>query len=260
MKCVKSALTVALVLGCCLVVSSSVSAHSLWLNVTDYSPEIFTHPKYAPTPRAKTVVYFGWGHHYPVADFLGDKYLGECFVVQPDGSKDKLTPGNSGFRATELTMKSEGARIVAAALNPGFYGEVEGKKDFFKLHYEQYAKAVISVGKVPDDAFSKPVGHKFEIVPLTNPDDLQLGDWFKFKVLLDGKPAERADITACSLFSFTNESFVGHTDNKGEAKIRVLQHYGPWIVMAQMKQSPAGELKKKCQELSYTATITFAVP
>ncbi|WP_319407673.1 DUF4198 domain-containing protein [uncultured Desulfosarcina sp.] len=260
MKWVKSAFQMVLVLGYCLVFSSNVSAHSLWLNVTDYSPEIFSHPKYAPTPRAKTVVYFGWGHHYPVADFLDNKYLGDCFIIQPNGSKEKLTPGDSGFRATELIMKNEGARIVAAALTPGFYGEVNGKKDFFKLYYEQYAKAVISVGKVSDDAFSKPVGHKFEIIPLTNPDELQLGDWFKFKVLLDGKPAERADITACSLFSFTNESFEGRTDNKGEAKIRVIRHYGPWIITAKMTQPPTEELKKKCKELSYTATLTFAVP
>ena len=260
MKCLKSAFQMVLVLACCLIFSSNASAHSLWLNVTDYSPEIFSHPKYAPVPRAKTVVYFGWGHHYPVADFLDDDYLGDCFLIQPDGSKKKLTPGNSGFRATELIMKNEGARIVAAALKPGFYGEVKGKKDFYKLHYEQYAKAVFSVGTVSDDAFSKPVGHKFEIIPLTNPDVLQLGDWFKLKVLLDGNPAEGVEITACSLYSFTNESFQVRTDNKGEAKARILQHYGPWIITAKLTHPPTEELKKKCKEFSYTATLTFAVP
>lgn len=260
MKIVKRVFQVVMVLGFCLSFATIASAHALWLNVTDYSPKIFSHPKYAPEPRAKTVVYFGWGHNYPVADFLGDKYLGDFFLIKPDGNKEKLTSGEGGFRATEIKMKKEGARIVAATIKPGFYGEVKGKKDFYKLRYAQYAKALISVGKVSDDAFLRPVGHKFEIIPLTNPDKLQLGDWFKFKVLFDGKPAGRVEINACSLFSSTGESFQVRTNNKGEAEVRILHHYGPWIIKAKLSQPPTEELKNKCKEFSYTSTLTFAVP
>ena len=260
MKSVKSVFQIVLVLGFCLSFSTIAFAHALWLNVTDYSPKIFSHPKYAPEPRAKTVVYFGWGHKYPVCEFLDDKYLGDFFLIKPDGNKEKLTPGEGGFRATEIKMKKEGGRIVAATITPGFYGEIKGKKDFYKLRYAQYAKALISVGKVPEDTFSRPVGHKFEIIPLTNPDGLQLGDWFKFKVLFDGKPAERVEINACSLFSCTGESFQLRTDNDGEATVRILNHYGPWIIKAKLTQPASEEFKNKCKESSYTATLTFGVP
>ena len=260
MKSVKKVFQIVLVLGFCLSFSTIASAHSLWLNVTDYSPKIFSHPKYPLKSRAKTVVYFGWGHSYPVGGFLNDKYLGDFFLIKPDGNKEKLTPGEGGFRATEVKMEKEGGRIVAATIKPGFAGEIEGKKDFYERRYAQYAKALISVGKVPDEAFSRPVGHKFEIIPLTNPDGLQLGDWFKFKVLLDGKPAKKVKIDACSLVSYTGESFQLRTDNEGEAKVRILHYYGPWIIKAKLTQPASGEFKNKCKESSYTATLTFGVP
>ncbi len=130
MQSFKKIFQIGLVFVFCLGFSTTVSAHALWLNATDYSPRIFSHPKYAPEPQAKTVVYFGWGHKYPLGDFLDDKYLGDFFLIKPDGSKKKLTPGEGGFRAAEIKMKKKGGRIVAATIKPGFYGEVKGKKRF----------------------------------------------------------------------------------------------------------------------------------
>jgi uncharacterized GH25 family protein len=260
MKNIKKGFQYALVLGICLCFSTSVHAHTMWLNVSDYNPKIFSHPKYAPKPRAKTVVYFGWGHRYPVCDFLADKYLGDFFLIGPNGGKEGLKPGEGGFKATEIMMKKEGGYIVAATIKPGFHGEVKGKKDFYKMRYAQYAKALINTGEVSGNPFSKPVGHKLEIIPLMNPCTLKLGDWFEFKVLYDGKPAKRVKVYARSLFSFTAESFDVSTDKDGKARIRVLHYYGPWMIKAALKLPPAGDLKDKCQELSYTATITFAVP
>ena len=256
----KRFLQVVSVLAFCFCFSGIVSAHTMWLNVTDYNPKIFSHPKYAPKPRAKSVVYFGWGHKYPVCDFLADKYLGDFCLIGPDGGKKKLKPGKGGFKATEIIMKKEGGYIAAATIKPGFYGEVKGKKDFYKMRYAQYAKAIINTGEVFGNPFSKPVGQKLEIIPLVNPVKLKLGDWFEFKVLFDGKPAKRVKVHACSLFSSTGESFDMSTDNNGKAKLRVLHYYGPWMVKAAMKLPPSSEFKDKCQELSYTATITFAVP
>ncbi|MBW1963348.1 MAG: DUF4198 domain-containing protein [Deltaproteobacteria bacterium] len=259
MKNIKKIFQIILILGFCLGFSAIASAHTMWLNVTDYSPKIFSHPKYAPIPRAKTVVYFGWGHKYPVGDFLADKYLGDFFIIRPDGSKEKLTPGEGGFRATEIKISEEGGRMVAASIKPGFYGKLEGKKEFYKFRYAQYAKALINVGKVSGNPFSVPVGHKLEIIPLKNPNELNLGDWFEFKVLFDGKPAKRVKIHVCSLFSCTGETFTVSTNNEGKARIRLLHHYGPWIIKAQTNLPSPAELKDKCKELHYTATLTFEI-
>jgi hypothetical protein len=138
--------------------ASSVNAHKLWLNATEYYPEIFSHPKYAPVPRAKTVIYFGWGHKLPVCDVFGSDYLDKLYLVEPDGTKEELKPGQGGFMATELNMQKEGERIVTASVKPGFHGDVAGKKDFYELRYEMYAKALISVGDDKSNLYLKPVG------------------------------------------------------------------------------------------------------
>ncbi|MCK4422670.1 MAG: DUF4198 domain-containing protein [Candidatus Omnitrophica bacterium] len=253
------------VTGFCVCLLESVSAHTMWLNVTKYSPKMYkpregTPAKYTREPGARSTVYFGWGHEYPVEGFLTDKHLGELVLVSPKGEKEKLTPGEGGFRATQIKMKKEGGWIAAATIKPGFYGKVESKPEakgeFWKMRYAQCAKALINAGEVSGNPFLKPVGHEIEIIPLKNPNQLKLGDWFPFKVLFDGKPAKRAEIHAASLFSSTDESFTAHTNNNGEAKIRLL-HYGPWIVKAKLQLPPTEEFKDKCKELRYTATLTF---
>lgn len=243
----------------CIFFSTSVSAHKLWLNATDYYPEIFSHPKYAPVPRAKTVIYFGWGHKLPVNDLFSDEHLNRLSLVEPDGSKKELKPGQGGFMATEISMQKEGGRIVTASVKPGFYGDVDSKKDFYELRYEMYAKALIAVGDVTNDLYLKPVGQRFEIVPLQNPKDLKPGDRFEFKVLLDGKPAKGAEITA-SPYAKPAVTVVDNLKHKDTAKIRIVDCYGPWIITAKLELPPTDEFKDKCAKLYFLSTLTFEVP
>ena len=46
------------------VIPDMSPAHNLWLNATDYSPELRSRA------GAHTKVYFGFGHKFPVHDFL----------------------------------------------------------------------------------------------------------------------------------------------------------------------------------------------
>ncbi|MGD9008783.1 MAG: DUF4198 domain-containing protein [Desulfobacteraceae bacterium] len=239
--------------------ATSVCAHKLWLNATDYYPEIFSHPKYAPVPRAKTVIYFGWGHKLPVNDLFSNDYLDKLSLVEPDGSKKELKPGQGGFMATEISMQKEGVRIVTASVKPGFHGDVDGKEDFYELRYEMYAKALIAVGDATEDLYLKPVGQRFEIVPMQNPKDLKPGDQFEFKVLLDGKPAKGAEITA-SPYAKPSVTVVDNLKYKETAKIRIVDCYGPWIITAKLELPPTDEFKDKCAKLYFLSTLTFEVP
>lgn len=243
----------------CMLLATSADAHKLWLNATDHYPAIFSHPKYAPVPRAKTIIYFGWGHKLPVNDLFGDDYLRDFFMIEPNGSKEKLNPGQGGFKATEIMMKKEGGRIVAASVKPGFHGDVEGKKDFYELRYEMYAKALVGVGAVKKETFLKPVGQRFEIVPLQSPENLKPGDYFEFKVLLDGKPAKGVEISATP-YTKPEITIVDNMAYKEIGKIRIVDAYGPWIITAKLELPPTDEFKNKCQKLYFLATLTFAVP
>ncbi|WP_419658665.1 Nickel transport complex protein, NikM subunit [Desulfosarcina variabilis str. Montpellier] len=243
----------------CLILAPSAFAHKLWINTTDYYPELFSHPKYAPVPQAKIMVYFGWGHKLPVSDAFSADYFNGLNMIEPDGKKKELKPGTGAFMATEVIMKDEGARIFAASVKPGFYGDVKGKKNFYKMRYEMYAKTLVAVGNASSDAFSKPVGQRFEIVPLQNPHDLKAGDWIAFKVLLDGKPAKGAEISA-SPYAKPEVTVVDNLSNKKEAKIRVVDYTGPWIVTAKLELPASEEFKEKCEKLHFVSTLTFSVP
>jgi hypothetical protein len=41
-------------------------------------------------------------------------------------------------------------------------------------------------------------------------------------------------------------------------RIRIL-HHGPWLIKADIKIPAPAELKEKCRQLHYTATLTFEV-
>ena len=154
-------LKMALISGTYLCFSSLAYAHTMWLNATDYSPE--SYPGYG----ARSIAYFGWGHHYPADGFLTDEFLGEFSLIDPDGRKGDLSPNPGGFRATEVKFKEKGGWIIASTIKPGFYtmymekgkmhhkiGPKTGLKGvILSFYYEQYAKALINVGEAKDDFF-----------------------------------------------------------------------------------------------------------
>ncbi len=242
-----------------MMYSASGHAHELWINMTDYTPKLWQHPKYAPTPRAKTIAYFGWGHTYPVADFLDKKYLKTMIQIEPDGTTKEITLGESGFRAVEIKMESEGPRVFAAEVTPGFYQKVEGKEDFYKMRYEMYAKALVSVGKMEGKSFSRPVGHQVEIVPEINPNTLKPGDTLSVQVLSAGKPAKEFDIKAIPMYSGTEEVEKAQTDADGKAVVTIKPYYGPWLITASKLEPATEEFAEKCEQLFKLCTLTFAV-
>jgi hypothetical protein len=173
----RTAATIVMVLGLWLgLLVPQAWSHDLWLNMTDHTPALWQHAKYAPEPRAKTVVYIGWGHAYPVADFISDRVWGGMQRIEPDGTRVDMTTGTEGFRAVRVDLQTPGPRVFAAWVHPAFYGPVEGKKE------------------------------------------------------------------------------------SGNAELLLENFYGPWIVKASKSISATGEMAEKCESLSYTATMTFALP
>ncbi len=244
-------------------------AHTLWLNASDYSPKVY------PAFGAKTRIYFGWGHRYPVDDFLSADGLADYALFGPDGGKQRLNPNPGGFLATAVSLKKQGVYLVGAALKPGFYtmyeqagkihhkiGPKTGLDGVVKsLYYEEYAKALIQAGQAPDDTFKKPIGHNLEIIPLRQPSQIQQGDFLPVQVLFKGRPARYCKVygTYSGFSSNCDFAYSTATNAGGEARIRILQH-GSWLVKAELKLPATEDLKEKCNERSYSATLTFEAP
>lgn len=258
-----------LVISMFFLFSGVVSAHTFWINSTNYNPVFYE--KFGGNSK----IYFGWGHKYPVDDFVNEKQFKEVFLFNSEMGKKEITLGEGGFLATSLNFKKPGFYTIGVSKKPGFYTmHMEKGKVHHKLapktglkgvilsrYYEQYAKCLISVGKIKDDFSAKPVGQKLEIVPLDNPYNLSKGQFLRVKVLFDGKPAKFCKLYATySGFSTGDEfAYATSTSSNGIAKLRIL-HWGPWLLKAQMKVPAQGEMSKKCNTLSYTSTITFEIP
>jgi uncharacterized GH25 family protein len=268
MRNIKTGLILNLSIVLSLSLSTLVFAHTFWLNATEYFPEI-----YSPEYGAKTNVYFGWGHGYPVDGFISADKLSEFNLITPNGESKSIKPGVGGFLATEVSFSEKGSYIVTAALKQGFYtmymedGRIHHKSApktglsgvILSLHFEQYAKSLINVGGA-DSSFLKPVGHTLEIIPLTNPADLKVGDYLQVQVLFKGRPARFCPLYGTYAGFSTGDDFayVTSADGEGKAKIRIL-HHGAWLLKAKKKNPAPDELKDKCNEMSYTATLTFEV-
>lgn len=243
-------------------------SHDLWLNMTDYAPAIWQHAQYAPKPRAKTTVYIGWGHSFPVEDFISDHVWGGLERIEPDGTRVPMPVGGEGFRAVRVELHAPGPRVFAARLNPEFYGSVAGRANFHQTYYENYAKSLVSVLPQktlpldgPDDnPFVTPIGHKVEIIPLVNPNRLQPGAQLPVQVLVEGKPAPDYEVSAVNLFAPNSVQVKTRSDQAGRAVLQLDTFYGPWMVKAARDFPATGEMAKKCENISYTATMTFALP
>ena len=236
MKTIKIYHVKALIVGVFLCFSSVASSHTLWLNATNYYPEINSLES-----GARTTIYFGWGHRYPVADFLSADKLKEFNLITPTGESKPIKPGIGGFLATQLSLSEKGTYIVAASLKLGFYtmyvekGKIHHKSVpktglsgvILSLHFEQFTKALINVTN-SDSSFRKPVGHALEIIPMVNPAGLKVGDYLPIQVLFKGKPARFCQVcgTYAGFSTGDDFAFATITDSKGQAKIRIL-HHGP---------------------------------
>ncbi len=252
-----------------LAFAGAASAHSLWINMTDHSPE------FEPGYGAGNKAYLGWGHHYPVDDFVRAGDVVEFSLVGPDGEKQTIAPEDNGFHAAEIRYSQPGFYLISVVKKPGFYtvyrdagrirhvGEAKtGKQNvMLSLYYEQYAKSLVDVGGAEGDGYSKPLGHRLEIIPLENPATLGVGGVLPVKVLFDGQPARSCVINATygGFSSGDDYAYTGRTDNQGIAKIR-LTHWGTWLIKANVRQPATPELRDKCNELSSSATLTLQIP
>lgn len=125
--------------------------------------------------------------------------------------------------------------------------------------FTRFAKTIIEVGPdVDDDAgFSVAVGHRLEIVPLSNPCNRPIGEVAEFEVLLDGYPWPGVPVSACRE-GFESRVFVSETvtDERGQAEVAI-DSEGLWLVRAHFIRPTTGLQKAEWE--SFWATLTFHI-
>jgi uncharacterized GH25 family protein len=136
--------------------------------------------------------------------------LGGLQVIAPDGSNASAENQHTGrYRSTFDVKLDKGGTYRVAVVNDGFFasyklaGETKrlrGTAESLRRELPAGAEGVrvssnqsrletfVTVGK-PTEGALKPVGRGLELVPVTHPNDLFVGDEATFTLHLDGKPA-----------------------------------------------------------------------
>ncbi len=237
-----------------------VQAHYMWLNANDYTP----------VENHGVNFSIGWGHAFysPVMDVLyGKEMLGKIYMIGPDGKEIKVNALNE-FQYASADKLSQDTYIAMVHRKEGFstkttHGYVhkprKGLKDVIYSRYlGMYGKAIINVGAPTESkSFMQPVGIPLEIVPMVNPSHLKTGDYFRFKLLYQGKPLTENINASYAGFSYDNAwAYTTRTKQDGIGEIKILSP-GVWVIKANHK-APYPE-PDKADEYSYTTSLTFEV-
>ncbi len=125
--------------------------------------------------------------------------------------------------------------------------------------YIKYAKSIIEVGPVDDDdrSYLTPVGHRLELIPLTNPTRWQAGEVVELQVLLDGHPWPEVPVTAGFAGQVSGDAAVrARSDERGIVSLRLTQS-GHWYVRSHLIRPHDG--LGVCDWESFWTTLTFRV-
>lgn len=132
--------------------------------------------------------------------------------------------------------------------------------------YTKFAKTFVEVaGGAPQKGFNQRVGHKLEIIPLSNPCGWKVGDKVKVRVLRDGQPASGLRISS-GHEGLDKHTYIEHatTDIDGAALFK-LSRPGLWFFRTHtihtIREQPAYAPPDapKADWESFWASITFRV-
>jgi len=238
----KHLLTAALLLGC----ASVLLAHDLFLKLETYfvPPRTtvriavlngsFTKSEAAVTPdrlRDLSMVTSGGRVALPRASW------------QPHGDTTWLTlmTGEAGTYVVGASLLPR--EIALAAKDFNAYLEEDGIPDVLaartrdgelmknaRERYQKHVKAMFQVGDLRTRSFETVLGYAAEIVPLTNPYFVVLGDTVAFRCLVDGQPVAQQLVIAGGARDSTRIPEVrARSDTQGVARF-VIRTPGKWYV------------------------------
>jgi nickel transport protein len=195
-----------------------------------------------------------WGHP-PTA---GPYEPGKVKEIKVFDKKGKAVKFERKDAEDKLYIHPEGDVSMVTLFFEGEYivNTPEGKKKLTKreaqkaglqvvdsFYYYQFAKSLFAYS----DAVTKPIGMRFEIVPLNNPFTLKDRELLPIKVLFDGKPLE-----GVTMKMGTKE--VAKTDRDGVANIPFTEQ-GLQVILANYKIPTTDN--PDADYFSYTTVLTF---
>lgn len=212
----------------------------------------FAHHSWVEKEGSRFIV--GWGHppkidpYEPnrVKDIKALDIEGKELNLKREDEKHKVYLSSSAG-VSMITLSFEGGYLVTTPEGKKRMTKREAQKAGLQIvdsfYSNQFAKSIFK----HSDIVTKPMGMKFEIVPLKNPLSLKQGETLSVKVLYEGKPM--SDITIETGY----HKEAGKTDKDGIANIEI-SGQGMQVVIAKYRipsSDPDADI------LSFTTVLTW---
>ena len=177
-----------------------------------------------------------------------------------------IETGPPGTVVIGTSTKARDFGLAAADFNG--YLEVDGIPDVLEARrrdgelevdvwerYGKHIKAIVQVGDTPSDGYDIKLGYPAEIVPLSNPYELNVGDEIVVQCLVDGKPVSGQLVLAGGHgANGAIHETEGRTDGYGNITVRISES-GRWFVkfinMVKMPNDPDVDYESKWATLSF---------
>ena len=251
-----------------LACSQGIAAHEVWVDAQH------THAG----ERLQAAIGYG---HFPKQEKIAADRLHIFAPMQLQGKTGTqiLKQQGENYQYTSVNGLKEGSYLVLATYRPTFWSEnasgwkQQSLKQMPDAKYcEQsamYGKHVLNVGHgvTDNEVITRPVGQMLEIVPLKNPQDIQVGERFPIKILFKGEPVSGVNVVA-TFAGFTErpehdhshaleaQAFSHQTNARGELDIIPLRE-GYWKAKVSYKTDYPKQTE--CQKLALYSTLTFHI-
>ena len=251
-----------------LACSQGIAAHEVWVDAQH------THAG----ERLQAAIGYG---HFPKQEKIAADRLHIFAPMQLQGKTGTqiLKQQGENYQYTSVNGLKEGSYLVLATYRPTFWSEnasgwkQQSLKQMPDAKYcEQsamYGKHVLNVGHgvTDNDVIMRPVGQMLEMVPLKNPQDIQVGERLPVKILFKGEPVSGVNVVA-TFAGFTErpehdhshaleaQAFSHQTNARGELDIIPLRE-GYWKAKVSYKTDYPEQTE--CQKLALYSTLTFHI-
>ena len=261
-----------------LAITTTVAAHEFWLSPIAW--------RVAPAGRATILIN------------VGDRFPDATSFTAPDRVESVRLVGPGGDMAISPPFRREKNSLAAdlqAPTTPGTYiGAVVIKTRFIEIkppdfekylahegldaiiaqraragesakpgreRYSRYGKTLIRVGDAKTDAHAtRPVRLKVELVPLSDPTTMKVGERCRLRLLFEGKPVAGAMVGAIYASAKTQPDewpLSARTDPQGEVEF-TFEDSGPWLIRSVHMVRRAGERGTEAADWeSYWASLSF---
>lgn len=255
----------------CLLFPLSGSAHAIWINMTAWNP--------SPTEEgaARTRMYIGWGHRFPV-DGLTDRSTFDFIeLIDPMGAREKVELEKEGISTAEIVSAQEGAYILSLTRRASIYntywedGQMKrgygDRADFpnviESLRTQQFSTAHFRIGSRVASYRPHRAGAVLELVPLADPyaaEKNYVGALLPVQLLLDGAPVPYVEVTATYAGFSSSDAMAQRllTNQDGIAYVRIV-HWGEWLLKAKAERPATEKYQDIADKEVYYTTLTFEI-